>query len=75
ALAVDKKEKKEKKKTSIVKKSETKKKAVTKKQPPKKLKPISKKKYDSFIDRNKNGIDDRVEKKKLKKPEYLQKNC
>ena len=72
-LAVDKKEKNDKKKTSIEKKSESKKKAVTKKQPPrkqspKKLKAGSKKKYDNFIDRNKNGIDDRVEKKKLKKP-------
>ena len=68
SLAVDKKEKKEKKKTSIQKKSEIKKKAVTKNQPLKKLNVKSKKKYDSFIDRNKNGIDDRAEKGKLKKP-------
>jgi hypothetical protein len=69
SMAVEKKEKKKAKKTTIQKKSDSKKKVVAKsqKKSSKKLKSGSKKKYDSFVDRNKNGIDDRAEKKKLKK--------
>jgi hypothetical protein len=64
--AVEKKEKKSVKKQVVQKKKPIPKKGALKLRKSRKL--PARKKYDTFIDRNKNGIDDRRESLKVKPP-------
>lgn len=70
-MAVEKKDKKTKQTAKVVKKTVPKKTAVKSTTPPKALQPKLRptvKKFDNFIDKNKNGIDDRCEKLMKKAP-------